>query len=362
MKKTAAFCLAMIMALSVAACGTSENGTSAPSSGNAATAAVSTAEPAGSDAPSEPASAWKPEKSISAEIGYGAGGSTDSALRPLFSVAEGMAGQSIVVNNVAGGSASISFAAAMEQPADGHTLIIGAETPALYDAYDLIDYTYDDVEIIMVVASTDNFVFVSKDSPYQTFKDMVEAELAEPGTVLKVASGNVGANANVSAVIKACTGAEFQSYTSDGSGSTVTTVMGGFADWGLASYSSLKDYIESGDVRLLCAMDSTSKVEGVSPVTDEYPDMGKYLPMNAFYTVTVKKGTDQAAIDYYTDLFTKAFQSEEYQETLKNMGLVPQGLTGDAAREYVDTYRKNAITVLSEVGAITHTPAELGLE
>lgn len=354
MKKSAAFCLAMLAALGMTACGSSQTGGTSP-------AGTSEAEGAATAANTE-ASAWKPEKSISAEIGYSAGGSTDAALRPLFSVAERLVGQSIVVNNVAGGSASISFAAAMEQPADGHTLIVGAETPALYDAYDLIDYTYDDVEIIMVVASTDNFVFVSKDSPYQTFKDMVEAELAEPGKVLKVASGNVGANANVSAVIKACTGAEFQSYTSDGSGSTVTTVMGGFADWGLASYTTLKDYIESGDVRLLCAMDSSSKVEGVSAVTEEYPDMAKYLPMNAFYAVTVKEGTDQAVIDYYTEIFTQAFQSEEYQETLTNMGLVPQGLTGDAAREYVDTYRKNAITVLSEVGAITHTPAELGLE
>ena len=356
MKKMITLLLAMAMVLGMTACGSSEESTTAvPETTTAAAPETTTA------AENE-ANAWKPENSISAEIGYGAGGSTDGALRPLFSIAEGIAGESIVVNNVSGGSASISFAAAMEKPADGYTLIIGAETPALYDAYDLIDYTYDDVEIIMVVAATNNFIFVSKDSPYQSFKEMVDAELAEPGKVLKVASGNVGASANVSAVIKACTGADFQAYTSDGSGTTVTTVMGGFADWGLASYTTLKDYVESGDIRILCAMDSESTVEGVPAVTEEYPEMGQYLPMNAFYAITVKKGTDQAIIDYYTELFTEAFNSAEYQETMANMGLVPRGLVGEEAREYVDTYRKNAITVLSEVGAIAYTPADLGIE
>ena len=43
------------------------------------------------------------------------------------------------------------------------------------------------------------------------------------------------------------------------------------------------------------------------------------------------------------------------------MGLNPQGLTGDAAREYVDSYREKAITVLSEVGDISYTPADLGI-
>ena len=154
---------------------------------------------------------------------------------------------------------------------------------------------------------------------------------------------------------------DFQAYTSDGSSSTVTTVLGGFADWGLASYTTLKDYAETGDIRILCAGDSSSTVEGVPPITDEYPDMAQYLPMNAFYAITVKKGTDQAVIDYYTQLFTEAYESDEYQETLTNMGLNPQGLTGDEAREYVDSYREKAITVLSEVGDISYTPADLGI-
>lgn len=358
MKKIMALCLALTLTLGLTACGTQESG-SAASSGSAGSAGSAAASTESSGAST---SDWEPSGSISAEIGYSAGGSTDAALRPLFSVAENLSGHSIVVNNVAGGSASISFAAAMEKPADGQTLIIGAETPALYDAYDLIDYTYDDVDIIMVVASTDNFIFVSKDSPYQTFKDMVEAEKAAPGTVLKVASGNVGASANLSAVIKACTGVDFQAYTSDGSSSTVTTVLGGFADWGLASYTTLKDYVETGDIRILCAGDSVSTVEGVPAITEDYPEMEEYLPMNAFYAITVKKGTDQAIIDYYTDLFTQAYESDEYQETLTNMGLNPQGLTGQEARDYVDSYRAKAITVLSEVGSIPYTPADLGIQ
>jgi len=358
MKKFLAMLLAAAMVMALAACGSSDT----QSSDAGTTPAATEGQSADSTSTEAQAEAWKPTKSVSAEIGYGAGGSTDAALRPLFSVAEKEMGQTIVVNNVTGASASISFNAALQQPADGYTLVIGAETPALYDAYDLIPETYDDTEIIMVVANTDNCIFVSKDSPYQTFTEMVEAEKANPGTVLKVASGKVGASANISAVIKAVAGVSFEEYTSDGSGTTVTSVMGGFADWGLASFTSLKDYIASGDVRVLCSASSERVKEEYPCITEEYPDMAKYLPMNAFYAITVKKGTDQAIIDYYTELFTKAYNSDTYQETLANMGLNPLGLTGEEAAKFVHDYRLNAITVLYETGAITHSPEELGLK
>lgn len=303
---------------------------------------------------------WAPSKAVSAEIGYGAGGSTDGALRPLFAVAEEIIGQTIVVNNVSGASASISFASALEQPADGHTLIIGAETPCLYDAYDLIPNTYNDVEVIMVVADVYNNIFVKSDSKYQTVKDMFDAEKAAPGSVLKVASGKVGTNATIGAVFNYCEGVDFTAYTSDGSGTSVTTVLGGFADWGLGSFPTVKDYVANGDVRLLCTVAPERVDENVPSICETYPEMAQYLPINSFYTVCVKKGTDQAIIDFYTKAFVEAFNSEAYQTVCANMGLNPLGLTGEEARNYVDNWRKSALTVLTSTGAVNKTMAELG--
>lgn len=355
MKKVIALALSAALTLGLlASCGSP----SQPSNPTGSTPSSNSSAP-GTSAP--PAAAdWKPDRSIKALIGYGAGGSTDSAIRPLLSIAEGLAGQTIVVENTAGGSASISFNSGVTAAADGYTLIIGAETPALYDAYDLIDYTYDDVTVIMVVADADNSIFVAADSPYQTVQDLFDAEKANPGSVLKVASGNVGVNATLSAVYKYTQGVDFNSYTADGSSSAVVTVMGGFADFGQGSLATLKDYWANGDVRILCS----NTVEPIHPdiptITETYPEMADYLPLSAFYTICIQGDADQAVVDYYTDLFTQAYNSKEYQDALVNMGLNPVGLTGSAAREYVDTWRKNALTVLTGTGAVEHTMEELG--
>lgn len=353
MKKAIAFALNASLTLGILA---SCSSPSQPANSNTSSKQDSSA----SSVSTPTTESWKPDHSVKALIGYGAGGSTDSAIRPLLSVAEGIAGQTIVVENTAGGSASISFNSGVTAAPDGYTLIIGAETPALYDAYDLIDYTYDDVTVIMVVADADNNIFVSADSPYYTVQDLFDAEKANPGSVLKVASGNVGVNATLSAVYKYTQGVDFNSYTADGSSSAVVTVMGGFADFGQGSMATLKDYWANGDVRILCS----NTVEPIHPdvptITETYPEMADYLPLSAFYTICIQGNVDQSVVDYYTDLFTQAYNSKEYQDALVNMGLNPVGLTGSAAREYVDTWRKNALTVLTGTGAVQHTMEDLG--
>lgn len=212
----------------------------------------------------------------------------------------------------------------------------------------------------MVVADVYNNIFVASDSKYQTVKELFDAELADPGSVLKVASGTVGTNATISAVFNYCTGVNFQAFTSDGSGTSVTSVLGHFADWGLGSFPTVHDYLETGDLRLLCTVAPERIDPEVPAITEYYPNMAEYLPINSFYTICVKKGTDQAVIDYYTKVFTEAFQSEAYQAICSNMGLNPLGLTGQDARNYVDEWRKSALTVLTSTGEVQKTMAELG--
>lgn len=356
-KKVMALVLAGVMGCSLAGCSSKTAETTAAAAESQATTAAQSQEAA-----SEEATGWKPERSINAEIGYSAGGSTDSALRPLFSIAESIIGETITVNNTSGASGSTSFQAAMEQAPDGYTLVIGAETPALFDAFDLSDYTYDDTEIIMVVAKANNNIFVAADSPYQTIEEMINAELENPGSIIKVASGTCGTNANNSAIIKYFTGADFTSYTADGASSAVTTVLGGFADFGMGSLTTLNDYIESGEVRVLCSVDTERLRDDIPCITESYPEMAAYLPNVAFYAVTVNADCDPAVVEYYTEVFKEAYNSKEYQDALANMGLTPLGLTGDEAREFIDTYRKNSITALYETGAITYSPADLGIK
>ena len=165
MNKKLAGVVSLILTLGlIGGCGTSSEAgtTTTPGTGTAASAASSQAGTSGGGS----GGSGYPDRDLKAMIGYGAGGSTDMALRPLFTAAEKILGESIVVENTAGASGSTSWLAACEAAPDGYTLCIGAETPALYDAYDLIDDTYDDVIPILIVAEATQTITVAADSPY----------------------------------------------------------------------------------------------------------------------------------------------------------------------------------------------------
>lgn len=301
-----------------------------------------------------------PNRDIKAMIGYGAGGATDMALRPIFTIAEQILGESIVVENTPGASGATSWLSACESAPDGYTFCVGAETPCLYDAYDLIEYTYKDVIPIMVVSEAIQTITVAANSPYQTVKELFDAELNNPGTVLKVASGNVGVNATLSAIWKTVAGFDPGTYTSDGASSSIMTVLGGFADFCVSNTASVQSYLDSGDVRVLCTNSIERYWDDVPAIVEFYPEMEEYLPLGAFYTICVPIGTDSTIVTYLTDVFTQAFNTSEFQETCTSQGLIPVGATGNEAKAYIDAWRKQALSALTETGIVSYTMEELG--
>lgn len=359
MKKVIAFLMTAAMALTLlVGCGAS---TPAPAAPAAEPAPASEPAPAPETAPeAEPAKLAFPERDIKAMIGYGAGGNTDLLMRALFIPAEKILGHSIVVENTAGASGSTSWLSACESAPDGYTLCIGAETPALYDAYDLIDYTYNDVIPIMVVGESIQTITVAADSPYQTATEMFDAEVANPGTVIKVASGKVGINGTLSAIWKATKGFDPGTYTSEGSASSIMTVLGGFADFCVSATSAVASYKDTGEVRVLCTISGERVWDDVPTIIEEFPEMAEYLPLGAIYAICVPAGTDEAVVAYLTDVFEQAYASDEFQQSLADMGVSGLGLTGDDAKVFLDDWRLKALTALADAGAIEHTLAELG--
>ena len=86
-----------------------------------------------------PAVAEFPEKDLQGIIQWGAGGSTDVVMRAVTPAAEEALGKDIVMANRTGGVGAIATKFVMAQPADGYTLLMGAENPQLYKVMGLGD-------------------------------------------------------------------------------------------------------------------------------------------------------------------------------------------------------------------------------
>ena len=236
--------------------------------------------------------------------------------------------------------------------ADGYNLLMGAENPALYDVLSISDLTYEDFECVYLIGDEVVGIIVGKDSKYESFTDIVEDALANPGTIKLSTTGTGGLPWEVGAFITDVTGATFNQIPYDSDASAKTAVMSGECDFTVCKVQSgIEDYL-AGDIKYLCLLadEPVELMPEVPLITEEYPDFAKYLPWGPFYGIFVKSGTDAAIVETLSNAFANAGPKDEYQEVLSNFNINFLGYTGDEAAEYISSWRENIIGVL--VGAL----------
>jgi tripartite-type tricarboxylate transporter receptor subunit TctC len=125
-----------------------------------------------------------PRKPVTVIVGYGAGGGTDSYARALASVApEYLNYQPLVVVNKPGGSGVPAAKFVADAKPDGHTIHL-ASGGALYFSTQFRKAPVDpfkDFKIVCMVGRLLPAVFVHKDSPIKTAKQLVAEAQKNPG-------------------------------------------------------------------------------------------------------------------------------------------------------------------------------------
>ena len=295
-----------------------------------------------------------PAQNITGVVQWGAGGGTDSLMRPLSALAEQKLGKSIIIQNMTGATGSIATQYVYDAPTDGYTLLMGAENPALYDILEISELTYDNFDCVYLIGDEVVGIVVGKNSPYKSFTEIINAALKAPWTLKISTTGTGGLPWEVGAFITDITGAMFNQIPYDSDASAKTAVMNGECDFTVCKIQSgIEDY-KAGDLKFLCLL-SKNPVESmpdVPSVLAEYPDFSKYLPWGPFYGVFVKKGTDSAIKTALSMAFMSAGPQESYQSVLKNFNINFLGYTGDDAANYISSWRSNTINALKSSGAL----------
>lgn len=305
-----------------------------------------------------------PTKNISGIVQWGAGGGTDSLMRPLASLAEKELGVSIVVENKTGGTGSIATQFVHDQASDGYTLLMGAENPQLYKALDILDLTYSDFEPVFLIGDETVGIVVGKDSQYTSLTEIIDAAIAAPGTVKISTTGEGGLPWDVASFLTSVTGATFMQIPYDSDATAKTAVLNGECDFTVCKVQSgIEDY-KAGDLVYLSMLSTepVAQLEDIALITSEYPEFEQYLPWGPFYGVFVNADTDPAVIDVLSAAFETAFADASYQELLGGFNINALGYTADDAKEYLGSWQKNTVTALVNSGAITKSLEDLGIE
>ncbi len=293
MKKYLALILALCMVFALCACGSQEEAPAAEDTGS--DAAVST-------------EGWAPDGPVTMIVSYAAGNGTDVTARILAQYAEKYVEQTIVIENVDGGSGSIGWSQLAAAEPDGMT--IGFMNLPNFNSSivnELGTYTTDDFTAICNHVTETSLVIVRADDDRFPDIDSLVAYAKENKTVASTngaqASNHIGAQAFANS-------ADFV-YTDLPMGNTadeLTSLLGGEADWCVAKAA---DIAGRTDVRVLASFSTERLAE--MPDVPTLGEKGYYDQwLGSSRCVVAPAGVSEEVVAFYEAAFKATMEDPDY--------------------------------------------------
>lgn len=303
-----------------------------------------------------------PKKDIQGVIQWGEGGGTDITSRLIAPLVEQNLGKSLIMSNRTGASGAVGAQFVKERPSDGYTMLFASETPTMYGVLEISKLSFKDYYPINIFGRSIPVLAVKADSPYQTFDDVIAASKENPGK-LKFSSPGPGTMGHViSSMISLENDVKFNSIPYEGNGPSLVALLGGHVDFTIVSYNEANEYRKSGDARILTVFD-TERIEGldVPTVVELDENYKKHLPWGSFYGAWVNRDTPQPIIDKLIAAFKEAHGKEEFQSYLEQIGVIPMGISGAEADEFLEKFASTTAWILYEAGEVSVSPESLGI-
>ena len=304
-----------------------------------------------------------PEREVLGVVMWGAGGATDTVARAVNPAAEEALGKPIVVLNKSGGAGAISTAFVNAAPADGYTLLYGAENPQLHGVMDVSTLDYDDFYPVNILGRGVAVIAVPTESPYQTLTDLLDAIKAGPGDVKMGSTGPGGLPSTISALIANTTDFEVTAIPFDGEGPGLTAMLGGEVDFMPAGISAAAEQIKAGTMRALAVVnpEAVETLPDVPPITDTLPEIGRFLPWGPFYGVFVRRDVPDDIKATLVDVYAKAAEDATFLELMANRGNVVMNISGEEADAFLQKWQQVTVWALQDTGGAKVSPEDLGI-
>ncbi|MGQ7260737.1 Bug family tripartite tricarboxylate transporter substrate binding protein [Vreelandella sp. V005] len=294
-----------------------------------------------------------PERDIRVIVPWGAGGGTDGIVRKLTTIAEDSLDVAMYAENIEGGVSATGIGQLMSSRPDGYT--IGALT---YDSLVTVpwqnmlpSYDVDKLKLIARVTSEPDAIVVDADSEYQTIHDLIEAAKANPGEI-RIAIQNLGGRIHLAILqLQELTGTKFRivSYPG-GAAPQKEAILSDEVDVALTSLGDFSNLLEDGTVRGLVEFSDTQ-----NPTYPDVPttaDEGIDLQIGSFIVFAAPADTPEEAITILESAYKTAYDSEEFQEWVTNVGVTPNWLGTDEVTAWAD---ETAESLFSEMDALVES-------
>ena len=300
-----------------------------------------------------PAIAWQPNKPIDFIIMAGKGGGADMMARLIQGIVEkeSLAERPLVPVNKSGGSGAEALMAAKSASDPDHTIMVTLNsfytTPLRQPGLEVDVLTFAPVARM----AEDTFLlWVHADTSITTYDQWLDVA-REQGS--KWVMGGTGSNSEdniITDFLNTNYGLSMKYIPYKGGGAVAKDVAGKQINSSVNNPSEAIGFWQSGDIVPLVAF--TNERLPMFPEVPTLREKGGEFSYFMQRSVVGAPGMSEEARAYYTELFTKVYNSEDWQAYKSKKSLMGDLMSGDQLSDYWRDQRDNHEQILRSSGAI----------
>jgi tripartite-type tricarboxylate transporter receptor subunit TctC len=236
-------------------------------------------------------------------------------LRPVL-------GQAIIVDNKGGASGTIGTQAALQQPADGYTMLLVHQGTLAFNPHLFPALPYDPLKDLAPVSRlgiSPMMFAVRPDSPIRSVADLMHLAKEKPG---KLTFGSAGVDTPphmASELFNRMAGIDVLHVPYKGSMAALTDLIGGNVSYTIDGIAASLPQVRAGKIRALAV--TSAKRLAAAPDIPTVAESG--LPGYEYWAwqgLCVKTGTPKEIISRLNDEITKILKTQEARDWLADQG------------------------------------------
>lgn len=264
-----------------------------------------------------------PSRPITMLIGYPPGGSTDLTGRTVADELARILKTTVVVENLGGAGGALAAQKLIAAPADGYTLMVGANNELIINQHINRQIKYDglkDFTPIGLVASQPLVLVASPKAGVKTTAEFVEKVRRQPGQFSYGSSG-VGTSLHLAGeLVKERAGLDLVHVPYRGVAPLTTDLLGNTIEYGVYVLSSGLPHIRAGKVTALGTTEAKrSALTPDIPALSEHPAM-KDIDVSTWFMLVGPPGLPQPVVQTLQAALDEALKAPALRQKLEASG------------------------------------------
>lgn len=277
-----------------------------------------------------------PDHPLRIIVPFAAGGATDVIARTVAQAMSTRLGQSIVVENKAGGNGNIGAVTAARSEPDGYTLLMATSSHAINASlYQKLGYSLTrDFTGLSNLASVPLLLVVNPSVPANSPAELAAYAKANAGRV-NYASGGTGTASHLAGEqFGALAGAKMTHVPYKGGAQALNDVMGGQVQIMFANLPEVLAQVQAGKLKALAVTGNKRHAALPDvPAFSETPYPG--MTARSWFGLFAPAGTPPAVVEKLSQAIVQSVADPAVKERLKGLGADPVGDEQAAFQKYV---------------------------